>query len=66
MKIVPVVQVSLKEGRTLEQRRTLVARTTDVLVDVCGSNRQKVHVIINEIEQDKWGRGGALLSDLKD
>lgn len=61
----PVVQVHIKDGKTVEQRRAIVSRITDVLVEVCGSTRQNVHVIINEVEQDKWGRGGSLLSDLE-
>lgn len=60
----PVVQVNIKDGRTLEQKRELVSRMTDVLVDVCGSVRERVHVIINEVEEDSWGRGGQLLSDI--
>lgn len=61
----PVVQVNIKEGRTLDQKREIVERMTDVLVDVCGSARERVHVIINEVEEDNWGRGGQLLSDIK-
>jgi len=61
----PVVQVNIKQGRTLEQKREIVAKMTDVLVDVCGAARERVHVIITEVEEDNWGRGGQLLSDLK-
>ena len=61
----PVVQVNIKEGRTLDQKRQIVARMTDVLVEVCGAVRERVHVIINEVEEDNWGRGGQLLSDIK-
>jgi 4-oxalocrotonate tautomerase len=60
----PVVQVNIKNGRTLEQKREMVSRITDVLVDVCGSARERIHVIINEVEEDSWGRGGQLLSDI--
>ena len=61
----PVIQVSIKQGRTLDQKREVVARMTDVLVEVCGAARERVHVIINEVEEDNWGRGGQLLSDIK-
>lgn len=59
----PVVQVHLKAGRTLDQKRQLVARITDALVDVCDANRDRVHVIIDEVAEDSWGRGGRLLSE---
>ena len=60
----PVVQVNIKAGRTLVQKREVVARITDALVDVCGAIRHNVHVIINEIEESNWGREGQLLSDI--
>lgn len=59
----PVVQVHLKAGRTLDQKRQLVERITEALVDICGSNRDRVHVIIGEVAGDSWGRGGKLLSE---
>lgn len=60
----PVVQVHIKEGRSLGQRRELVRRITNDLVEVCGAAEDRVHVIINEVPEDQWGRGGALLSDI--
>lgn len=60
----PVVQVHIKEGRTPTQRRELVRRITQDLVEVCGAAEDRVHVIINEVPSDHWGRGGALLSDI--
>ncbi|MHA6642796.1 2-hydroxymuconate tautomerase [Mesorhizobium sp. A623] len=61
----PVVQVNIKDGRTIDQKREIVRRMTEVLVDVCGSAEERVHVIINEVDEDSWGRGGQLLSDMK-
>jgi 4-oxalocrotonate tautomerase len=61
----PVVQVHLKSGRTVEQKREIVRRMTNTLVEVCGSVEDRVHVIINEVEEESWGRGGQLLSDIK-
>lgn len=59
----PVVQVHLKAGRTLEQKRQLVERITTTLVEVCGSAPDRVHVIIDEVPEESWGRGGRLLSE---
>lgn len=61
----PVVQVDIKDGRTLEQKREVAKRITDTLVEVCGAARERVHVIINEVEEDNWARGGQLLSEIK-
>jgi len=60
----PVVQVHLKEGRSEADRRELVRRITDAMVQVCGAVEDRVHVIINEVPGDKWGRGGQLLTDI--
>ena len=60
----PVVQVSLKTGRSREDKRELVERFTKTLVEVCSSDAERVHVVINEVSEDNWGRGGRLLSDL--
>ena len=59
----PVVHVSLKRGRTREEKRALVERFTRALVEVCGAVEERVHVVINEVNEDNWGRGGRLLSD---
>ena len=60
----PVVQVHIKQGRSLDQKRELARRITDALVDVCGAAEERVHVIIDEVPEDNWGRGGRLLSDM--
>lgn len=60
----PVVQVHLKEGRSVDQKREIARRITDVLVEVCGSVEDRVHVIINEVPEENWGRGGRLLSEM--
>ena len=57
----PVVQV--KEGRTAEQKRQLVERITDALVEVWASNPEAIHTIINDVPADNWGRNRMLLSD---
>lgn len=59
----PVVQVHMKAGRTVDQKRELVSRITDALIDVCGANQESVHVIIDDVQGDSWGRGGKLLSE---
>ncbi len=60
----PFVQVHIKAGRSLTQRRELVRRITNDLVEVCGAAEDRVHVIVNEVPVDQWGRGGSLLSDI--
>ena len=49
----PVAQV--KEGRPAEQKRQLVERITDALVEVCASNPEAIHIIINDVPADNRG-----------
>jgi 4-oxalocrotonate tautomerase len=58
----PVVQVHLKEGRTVEQKRQLVEKISQDLVEICGSNPQRIHIIITDVPADNWGVEGKLLS----
>ena len=59
----PMIEVHILEGRSDEQKRQLIERLTDVMVDVCGSKRERVGVTINEVPADNWGRGGVPMSD---
>ena len=59
----PLVQVDLKSGQSIDQKRQLVKRITEVLVEVCASNPDRVHVIVNEVPAENWGHNGKLLSD---
>jgi 4-oxalocrotonate tautomerase len=57
----PVVSVQIPEGSfTQEQKRDLVAKVTDVVVEVEGipELRPAVMVLINEIADGGWGTGG--------
>lgn len=59
----PVVQIHLKAGRSVDEKRALVARVTDAMVEEVGAVRDRVHVIVDEVPTESWGRGGVLLSD---
>ena len=62
----PVVTVQLWEGRTLEQKRALVAAITEALVEYAGANPDDLHVILQEIPHENWGRAGVLGVDRTD
>jgi 4-oxalocrotonate tautomerase len=54
-----VVQVSLLEGRGVEERRRLVAAVTDAVVDSLGVDPGQVRVLLYELPPGDWGVGGA-------
>jgi 4-oxalocrotonate tautomerase len=63
---VPVVTVQLWEGRTLDQKRALVKAITEAMVEHAGAKPDGLHVILQEIPRENWGRGGVLGVDRKD
>jgi 4-oxalocrotonate tautomerase len=60
---VPEVIVELAEGRTVEQKRTLVREITDTIVRVCEVDPEAVVVIIHENPRTDKAKGGFLFSD---
>ncbi len=62
----PVVTVQLFEGRTLEQKRALVRAITQAMVEHAGAKPDGLHVILQEIPRENWGRAGVLGVDRTD
>lgn len=62
----PVVTVQMWEGRTLEQKRALVRAITEAMVEHAGARLDGLHVILQEIPRENWGRAGVLGVDRKD
>jgi len=61
----PLVQITLLKGRTVEQKRKLAARVTDALVEECGAPRDAVVVTMVEVSKEDYARGGTLVADRK-
>jgi len=59
----PHVQITMLEGRTHEQKRKLVERVTDALVDECAAAAEAVTVAIVEVSKEDYARGGVLIAD---
>jgi 4-oxalocrotonate tautomerase len=61
----PIVRVELAKGNaTAEQKRAVIRRMTDVLVEELGRNPEYVFVVIDERDTDNWGRAGESLTEL--
>jgi 4-oxalocrotonate tautomerase len=56
----PMVTVKLIEGVfTAEQKREMIAKITDTMVDIEGENLRPVTwVIVEEVHSGDWGIGG--------
>jgi 4-oxalocrotonate tautomerase len=59
----PIVHVEMFEGRSVEQKRELVRGITETVARVCGVSADGIHVLINEMSRENWGRGAVLHAD---
>jgi 4-oxalocrotonate tautomerase len=62
----PVVTVQMWSGRTVAQKRKLVRAITDAMVEHGGCKPDHLHVIIQDVPKDSWGRGGVLGSEQRE
>lgn len=62
----PTYHVEMMEGRTLEQKKKLVAELTRVSVEVLAIKPESVDVIITDIKRENWATGGKLWSEPRD
>ncbi len=59
----PVVQITMLSGRTVEQKRKLASRITDVIVEEAGSEREAVMISFNEVSKESYASRGVLVAD---
>ncbi|MCZ6490414.1 MAG: tautomerase family protein, partial [Acidobacteria bacterium] len=50
----PHIQITLLEGRPAEQKRKIVERITDTMVEVTGTSREGVSVAFVEVSPDSF------------
>ena len=61
----PIVRVEIAKGiASVDQKRAVIRRMTDVMVEELGRDPEFVFVVIDEVDTDNWGRKGQSLSDL--
>jgi 4-oxalocrotonate tautomerase len=54
----PIIQVNMLEGRTVEQKRAMVAAVTDAIVSSLAAPRESVRIIINELHSEHFAVAG--------
>jgi 4-oxalocrotonate tautomerase len=59
----PVVQVTMLQGRTAEQKRKITARITDAMVEEAGARKEGVVVTFVEVSRESYASGGVLMVD---
>lgn len=61
----PLIQVTMVQGRTVEQKHALIAKLTDAMHEAVGAPKDRIRVAIYEIAADDWGIGGEPFSAIR-
>lgn len=59
----PIVQINMLKGRTVDQKRALVKKVTEALGETIGAPPHKVRIILNDMEHDMYAISGQLHID---
>jgi len=60
----PFAQIYLLEGRTEEQKRAVIEKVTQALVEAVGAPVNTVRVLIQDVPKTNWGIAGTSAKDL--
>ncbi len=55
---VPLIEVTLIEGRSADAKRALMRRLTDAAEETLGAPRQTIRVVLREVPAAHWSVGG--------
>ncbi len=59
----PVVTIEMAAGRTLEQKRRVVAEVTSTLSSILAVDPAEVTILVHELPRESIAKAGTLLSD---
>ncbi|AHF06698.1 4-oxalocrotonate tautomerase [Desulfitobacterium metallireducens] len=61
----PIVQIDLLEGRTYEQKKAMVEKITEVLMETAEAKRESISIIIRDMPRENYAHAGQLASEKK-
>ncbi len=59
----PLIEVTLVEGRTVEQLRALIAGLTRAAVEAVGAPVESVRVVVREVPATHWAAGDVTIAE---
>jgi len=59
----PMVQITMLEGRSAEQKRKMAQRITDVLVEEAAARREAIVVDFHEVSKESYASGDVWMGD---
>jgi 4-oxalocrotonate tautomerase len=60
----PFAQIYMLEGRTEEQKRAVIEKVTQALVEAVNAPKETVRVWIHDVPKTNWGIAGVSAKDL--
>jgi len=60
----PFAQIYMIEGRTAEQKRAVIEKVTQALVEAVGAPKETVRVWIHDVPKENWGIAGISAKEL--
>ncbi|WP_374488769.1 2-hydroxymuconate tautomerase [Zoogloea sp.] len=60
----PFAQIYMIEGRSEEQKRAVIEKVSQALVDAVGAPKEAIRVWIQEVPKTNWGIAGQTAKDL--
>ncbi|MGC2307197.1 MAG: tautomerase family protein [Nitrososphaeraceae archaeon] len=61
----PVIQITMSRGRTIEQKRELVSIITKESARILKTRNENIRILIYEVEEENWADAGVLGLDMK-
>ncbi len=58
-----MVQITMLQGRTADQKRKIAKRITDALVEEAGARREAIVMAFHEVSKESYASGGELIID---
>ncbi len=60
----PIVQISMIQGRTPEKKEQLIKKVTEAIIEVLKVPADRVRIVLNEVPKENLGYGGVPLSKI--
>ena len=59
----PLVEVTLVEGRSAKQLRALITALTEAVVGAVGAPKENVRVVVREVPATHWAAGDVTIAE---
>jgi 4-oxalocrotonate tautomerase len=61
----PVIQITISQGRSVEQKRELIKVLTKETARIMKTQEEKIRILIYEVSKENWGNAGIIGLDMK-